>query len=232
MGQFFSGLRFRLLLLVVLACAPLAGLMLHNASDARRRQVADWEQRSQEIARRASQEEGRVVGQTRQLLLAVAESSAVRAGNRRECNKLLDDLFASYPRYANLGLIKSNGDFFASALPTAGLTNQAGCDFFRRAVAKREFAMGDLPASRAGGRATVDFGFPVIDPSGNVQAVVYAALDLEWFNRFESRFQAQLPKEATWSEIDRNGTILVRHPSPEKWIGQPLPEKSLATESP
>ena len=173
MGQFFSGLRFRLLLLVMLACAPLAGLMLHNASAERRRQVADWEQRSQEIARRAAQEEGRVVGQTRQLLLAVAESSAVRSGNRRECNKLLDDLFASYPRYANLGLIRSNGDFFASALPTAGLANQAECDFFRRALAKRAFAIGDLPVARTGGKTTVNFGFPVFDQSGNVQAVIF-----------------------------------------------------------
>ncbi|HYV29995.1 MAG TPA: PAS domain S-box protein, partial [Candidatus Binatia bacterium] len=228
MGQLFSGLRFRLLLLVVLPCAPLAGLMLHNASAERRRQVADWEQRSQEIARRATQDEGRVVGQTRQLLLAVAESSAVRSGNRRECNKLLDDLFASYPRYANLGLIKSNGDFFASALPTAGLANQAECDFFRRALAKRAFAIGDLPVARTGGKTTVNFGFPVFDQSGNVQAVILAALDLDWFNRFESKFQTQLPKEATWTEIDRHGTILVRHPAPERWIGQPLPEKSLA----
>jgi PAS domain S-box-containing protein len=37
----------------------------------------------------------------------------------------------------------------------------------------------------------------------------------------------QLPKGATWTEIDRAGRILVRYPSPEKWIGQPFPEKSL-----
>lgn len=228
MGQFFSGLRFRLLLLVVLACIPLAGLTVHNASEERRRQMADWQQRSQEFAKRAALEEEKVVGQTRQLLLALAESAQVRSGNRRDCKKLLDDLFAAHPRYVNLGLIRTNGDFLASALPLAGLANQADREFFRRALATRAFAIGDYPVGITTGKVTVDFGFPVIDASGNVQAVVFAALDLNWFNQFESEFQAQLPGEATWTKVDRYGTILVRHPSPEKWIGQPLPEKSLA----
>jgi PAS domain S-box-containing protein len=227
-SQLLSGLRFRLLLLVVLACAPLAGLTLHNASNERRQQVADWQQRSQETVQQAKREEQKVVGQTRQLLLALAESSAVRSGNRRECKKLLDDLFASYPRYANLGLVRTNGDFLASALPPAGLPNQANQDFFRRALATRAFAIGHFPSARTTGKATVSFGYPVLDSASNVLAVVFAALDLDWFHRYESEFQAQLPKEATWSEIDRKGTILVRHPEPEKWTGQPLPESSLA----
>ena len=89
-SQLFSGLRFRLLLLVVLACAPLVGLTLHTASEERRRLVKDWNQRSQEMMELATREEGQVIGQTRQLLLALAESSPVRSGNRRDCKKLLD----------------------------------------------------------------------------------------------------------------------------------------------
>jgi len=59
--------------------------------------------------------------------------------------------------------------------------------------------------------------------------VVFAALDLDWVSRFESALPAQLPKGATWTEIDRTGRILGRYPSPEKWIGLPFPEKSLLT---
>ena len=89
-GQFFFGLRFRLLLLVVLACAPLVGLTLHTAWDDRRRAVSDWMQRSQEMVQLATREEEKVIGQTRQLLFAVAESSQMRSGNRKECKKYLD----------------------------------------------------------------------------------------------------------------------------------------------
>jgi len=86
-------LRLRLLLLVLLACAPLVGLTLHTASEERRRLVKKWNQRSQAMMELATREEGQVIGQTRQLLLALAESSPVRSGNRRDCKKLLDELF-------------------------------------------------------------------------------------------------------------------------------------------
>ena len=57
--RIFSGLRWRLLLLVLLACAPLIGLTLHTASEDRRRLVKEWNQRAQEMMQLATREEGR-----------------------------------------------------------------------------------------------------------------------------------------------------------------------------
>jgi len=226
-SRLVSGLRLRLLLLVLLACAPLVGLTLHTASEERRRLVKEWNQRSQEMMELATREEGRVIGQTRQLLLALAESSQVRSGNRRDCKKLLDELFGSSPRYANLGVVGTNGMVLASARPMAEPANQTNRPFFRRALATRAFAIGDFPDEHAADKPTVNFGCPVFDSDGEVQAVVFAALDLDWSSRFDSALPAQLPPGATWTEIDRTGRVLVRYPSPDKWIGQPLPEKSL-----
>jgi PAS domain S-box-containing protein len=228
-SRLVSGLRLRLLLLVLLACAPLVGLTLHTASEERRRLVQEWNQSSQEMMELATREEGRVIGQTRQLLLALAESSAVRSGNRRGCKKLLDELFSNSPRYANLGVIRTNGMVLASALPMVEPANQTNSPFFRRALATRAFAIGDFPDGQGVGKPTVNFGCPVFDSDGQVQAVVFAALDLDWVSNFESALPAQLPKGATWTEIDRTGRILGRYPSPEKWIGLPFPEKSLLT---
>jgi PAS domain S-box-containing protein len=226
-SRLVSGLRLRLLLLVLLACAPLVGLTLHTASEERRRLVKEWNQRSQGMMELATREEGQVVGQTRQLLLAVAESSQVRSGNRRDCKKMLDELFGGYPRYANLGVVRTNGMVLASARPMAEPVNQTNRPFFRRALATRTFAIGDFPDEQAAGNPTVTFGCPVFNSDGEIQAVVFAALDLDWVNSFESTLPAQLPSGATWTEIDRAGRILVRYPSPGKWIGQPFPEKSL-----
>ena len=225
--QLFSGLRLRLLVLVLLACAPLVGLTLHTASEERRRLVSEWNQRSQEMMELATREEARVVGQTRQLLLALAESSPVRSGNRRDCKKLLDELFGGSPRYANVGVVSTDGMVLASARPMVDQANQTNRPYFRRAVVTRAFAIDDFPDGQAVGTPTVDFSCPVFDSAGGIQAVVFAALDLDWVSRFESALPAQLPKGATWTEIDRTGRILVRYPSPEKWIGRPFPEKSL-----
>jgi PAS domain S-box-containing protein len=226
-SRLVSGLRLRLLLLVLLACAPLVGLMLHTASEERRRLVKEWNRRSQEMTELATREDGRVIGQTRQLLLALAESSPVRSGSRRDCKKLLDDLLGSYPRYANLGVVEANGTVLASVYPMEEPANQTNRPFFRRALATRAFAIGHFPDRQAVDKFTVNFGYPVFDSTGQVQAVVFATLDLDWVSRFESALPAQLPKGATWTEIDRNGKILVRYPSPEKWIGQSFPDTSL-----
>src|SRR5262245_23780165 len=115
------GLRFRLLLLTAIACAPLIVLTLRNASEERRRQVTNWRQLTQRMAHIATLEEDKLVGETRQFLLALAESWPVRGGNARLCKRLLDKEFASYPRYANLGVIKTNGEILTSALASAGL---------------------------------------------------------------------------------------------------------------
>jgi PAS domain S-box-containing protein len=225
--QLFSGLRLRLLLLVLLACAPLVGLTLYTASEERQRLVQQWNQRSQDMMELATREEGRVIGQTHQLLLALAESSQVRSGNRRDCQKLLDELLGSYPRYANLGVVGANGTVLASAYPMGKPADQTNRPFFRRVLATRAFAIGDFADGEADNKFTIDFGYPVFDSTGQVQAVVFARLDLDWVSHFESALPAQLPKGATWTEVDRNGKILVRYPSPEKWIGQSFPETSL-----
>ena len=226
-SRFISGLRWRLLVLVLLACAPLVGLTLYTASEERRRLVKEWNQRSQEMMKLATREEGQVIGQTRQLLLALAESAPVRTDNRWGRKKLLDELLGSYPRYANLGVVRTNGMVLASARRIEEPTNQTNRSFFRRTLATRAFAIGDFPDGQAVGKPTVNFGYPVFDSTGQVQAVVFAALDLDWVSRFESALPAQLPPGATWTEIDRSGRILVRYPSPEKWAGQPFPESSL-----
>src|SRR6266851_3780840 len=94
-----SGLRFRLLLLVLLTCAPLITLTLHTAWEDRRRAKAGWEQRSHNLMRLATREEEKLIGETRQLLLAMAESAPARSGNRANCKELLKELLRSYPRY-------------------------------------------------------------------------------------------------------------------------------------
>jgi len=215
-------LRFRLLLLVLLTCAPLAALTLHTASDDRRRERASWSQRPQKINQLAGREEEKLIGQTRQLLLAVSESAPVRLGNWRGCQRLLDELTSSYPSYANLGVIKTNGEVMAAALPSEEPGNQAGRKFFRRALETRAFAIGDYATGPTNTKPTVSFGCPVIDRFGQIQAVVFATLDLDWFGRSASEVAAQVPKAATVTEINDNGTILARYPAPEAGAGQPV----------
>ena len=228
MSQLFSGLRFRLVLLVVLASLPPVVLTLHIARQDRQRETAALRQRSQDMVKLAARKEEEMIAGTRQLLRAVAESSQVQSARWDNCTKLLRTLFADYPRYANLGVIKTNGDVLASALPLTNTVNLADRSFFQHVLLTHDLSIGDYEVGRISGKPSFNLGYPVLDPSGQVQAVVFAALDLDWLNRSDYALQMQLPERATWTKIDGKGTILVRYPESEKWlVGEPLPEMLL-----
>lgn len=221
----FSGLRFRLLVLVVVTSAPLVVLMLHTAGEDRRRAIANWQEKAQKLQQSARHDEQQVIDSTRQLLLAFSESISVHSLNSRRCKKAVDELFTTYPRYANLGVLTTNGDVLASALPVARPENQANRDFFHAALNQKDFSIGKI--SIHGPTRAIGFGLPVLDRSGQVVAVVFAEMDARFFARSGTELARQLPKDATWIEVDRHGTILARYPHNQEWVGKPLPDTAL-----
>src|SRR5207249_2996343 len=122
-------------------------------------------------------------------------------GDSAACSALFAGLLQEYPRYANLGAMRLNGDIFCSGLPMTGPINSADRAFFQRALETRAFAVGDYQIGRITGKATVNFGLPALGPSGELQAVVFAALDLAWLNQLAA--EADLPEGAALSVIDR-----------------------------
>jgi signal transduction histidine kinase len=227
LGQMFLGLRLRLLLLIVLTCTPLIVLTLHQAGEDRRRAMLFWRQRAARMMQSASREEEKLMGEMRQLLIAMAESGPIRSGNRRNAKKLVDELYASYPRYANLGVISTNGEILASAAPVSGKAAGRDKEFFQRVIDTAGFVIGDFPSQPFSARPAVSFGYPVFDRMGEANAAVFAALDLSWFDRFGSDWPSDLPKGATWTEISRDGTILARYPVPKDWVGRQFPNANV-----
>src|SRR5882672_105274 len=226
-NQIFSGLRLRLLIMVAVACMPLVILTLHTSWDDRRRAKENWQQQSQKMLELARREEEKLIGETRQFLLAMADGVPVRNGNRRGSKKLVDQLFDSYPRYANLGVISTNGEILASAADVPPGANQVDKDFFRRVLDTASFVIDDFPTNTAATKPLVNFGYPVFDRAGQAQAAVFAALDLSWFNRFGSELPGQLPRGATWVVLDRRGNLVSRYPAPKNWSQELLPERAL-----
>ena len=226
--QLSSSLRFRLAVLVALATFPPVLLTLHIARQDREDKITALRQRSQDITRLLTRKEEEAILGTRQLLRVVAASSQVQSGRRGECEALLRTLFADHPRYANLGVIQPDGDVLASAVPLTNLLNLADRAYFQDALSTRAFSIGRYQIGRITGKPSLNFGYPVVDPSGRVRAVVFAALDLDWLNRSEYALQKLVPDGATWTKTDGDGTILMRYPESERWlVGEPLPDPSL-----
>ncbi|HVV71913.1 MAG TPA: hypothetical protein VHI52_10500, partial [Verrucomicrobiae bacterium] len=224
--QAFSGLRIRLLLLVLLVCAPLVVLILHSADEDRHRAMANWRQRSTEMLQIANSEEVEMVDATRQFLLALSESSALRSPKSKDCNNFLHEELRYYPRYSRLGILRPDGKLLACALrPGAGATFDQS--FLRPVLETKAFATGGFPVRAADGKPAITFGYPVLDRNGRVAEVVFAELDHPWFTRLGSDFSIPFPKGATWMEIDETGKMITRYPSEGDWFGAPIPEATL-----
>ena len=218
MFSWLSSLRVRLLFLVVLAALPALGLQLYTASRQRELAVDEAKEDARRLAALAAADNGRLIEGTRQLLVVLARLPEVRGGNPEVCETLLADLKNQFPLYANLGVIAPDGNLACSAVPPAEPTNLGDRGYFRRAVETRDFVVGEYQIGRITGLPTVNCSYPVLDEAGNLLAVVYAALDLSWLNRFAS--EGGLPDEAVLTVFDRAGVVLVRYPNPESWIGR------------
>jgi signal transduction histidine kinase len=215
-----ASLRTRLLLLVLLAVIPALGLTLYTNLEERQLRKALVYEHAMRLSRLVSADYERLVEDARQLLVTLARLPAVRDLDRAACNALFTDLLAQRSSYANLGVIDADGNIFCSGIP--GQVYLGDRAYFRRAFETRDFAIGEYQVGRLTRKATVNFGHPVLDDTGRVHGVVYAALDLAWLNQLAK--QAGLPPGTMLTVIDRNGTILSRYPDDGEWVGQPMPE--------
>lgn len=175
-----SGLRVRLLLLVLLAVIPAFALILYSGREERRHRATEVEEEALRLARLVSVEHKHLVDGSRELLLALSRFPPVRQADAAGCTALFADLLKRYPRYANLGASDAEGKVFCSALPLRGPVSIADRAFFRRALEARDFAVGEYQIGRITGKASLNFGSPVLESAGRVRGVVFAALDLTW----------------------------------------------------
>jgi PAS domain S-box-containing protein len=219
------GLRGRLILLVFISIVPALVLILHNAKRDRDVSAARIQEDARRIVEIAASRQARFIDSARQLLAVLAEVPEAASGDPMACNRFVKGVTDRYSVYVNLGRIGLDGTLVCSAIGFSGNLNLAESSYFRRARDTRDFAIGDYQIGKVTGRASVNFGYPVLNPSGEVAAVMYAALDLTWLTQLAA--EARLPEGASLSILDSQGTILARLPDPEKWAGKPVPDAPL-----
>ena len=222
-----ASLRARLLLLVLLAVIPALGLTLYTNLEERQLRKALVQEHAMRLSRLVSADYERLIEDARQLLVSLARLPAVRDHNRAACNTLFAGLLTQHSSYANLGVIDADGNIICTAVPIADQVYLGDRVYFRRAFETRDFAIGEYQVGRITRKATVNFGYPVLDDAGHVRAVVFAALDLDWLNDLAG--QAGLPPGTMLTVIDRNGKILSRYPNEEEWVGKLMPEPLVLT---
>ncbi|MBD2064941.1 PAS domain S-box protein [Funiculus sociatus GB2-A5] len=224
-NAYATSLRSRLLLLVLLAVIPAFGLTLYTHLEDRHLETVEAKENALRLNRLATDNQERLIENTRQLLTVLAQLPEVRQQDAKLCSEFLASLRQEYPNYGNLGVVEADGDVFCSALPFKKPINLGNRLWFVRTFKERNFATGDYQIGQITGRPGLVFSYPLLDEKRQVTGVVYAALDLRSLSQLVNT--SHLPPGSTFTLIDSNGTILARYPNPEKWIGQSAPEVPL-----
>lgn len=212
-----NSLRSRLVLLVLLAIAPITAMTIINGQRERDHAVETAQENLQRLTNLAAANEAQLVAGARQMLRDMAGIPGL-TGDQAHCSGLLASVLRQNPDYANLGLIQLNGDVSCSAVPFSAQVNLADRSHFRRAVHLRRFVAGGYVFGRVIRKHTVNLTYPVLDDEQRVKAVVFASLDLNRLDRFVA--DIQLPPGSLLLTADSEGKIISRKPAPESWYGK------------
>jgi len=223
MASIFSSLRWRLILLVLLALLPALGLILYSGVEQRREAALAAQENALQLVRHMAMEQEHMIQGTEQLLATLAQLPAIQGPHDQAAiSDFLARLLRQNPLYANIAFLKPDGVVVASALPFKAPFSYADRSWFQQAKKAGRFIIGGYQKGGISGKAEIPLVYPIFDATGKEQGMVYVTLDLVWLGGLGAAIK--LPAGATLAIIDRQGTFLVRHPDPEKFVGKTVPD--------
>jgi PAS domain S-box-containing protein len=214
-------LRRRVALLVILTVLPALALTVWVGFRERMLEVERVGTEMKRISRIAAVTHQEVIVGARHLLAALAQMPEVRQRDAAACNAILGQLQRQFPSYAIMLVADAGGQVFADSRsgPRISIADRP---YFHRALAVKDFAVGNYAVGRISSRPTLHCAQPVLAEDGSVVAVVVAGIDVSWLGPIAD--QARLPTGSVLTVLDRDLKILARTVDPERWVGSTAPE--------
>lgn len=212
----------RIVGLVGLALVPALAIQGYNEYALRAARGQAVRAEAMRTARGAAAELGQFIRGARQILGILAEVPEIRGKSPQACTNYLRTVVDKMPGSFFFGLAGADGNIVCNTLGSSpGAYSVADRSYFKEAMRTGGFAIGDVVIGRVTQRPTIQFALAVIGRDGRPDGIVLTSIDLSYL---AGRLAAVgLPPDATLTLADRNGTVLVRLPDHEQWVGKPLP---------
>ena len=211
-----NSLRWRLLLLVGLAIAPMVAMTVAAGIQERENTLANARENLQRLANLAAANEAQSLESAHQILRDLSSIPGVTADSAK-CNELMAAILARNSLYVNFGLIEMDGNVSCSAVPPTAPVSLADRRHFKRAVAERRFIASRYVFGRVIQKHTINLTYPVIK-RGQVTGVLFAAMDLSKLDSFVG--DVRLPAGTLLWTLDDQGTVISRRPDGSAWLGK------------
>ncbi len=221
MKSWLSGLRFRLMVLVIIAMVPVSLLMFARIINDRNETISEIKKEGLKTAELTASGATRIVEGCRQLLISLAYTKPFIMQNGQEVTRLLRNIQETTKEYLMIGICDPEGLIVSSSVPTDKKVYVKDREWFKRMQASRDFSVGDYQIGRITGKPGITFGYPVItdEPDNKPASSVYVTLNREVINLLINRII--LPEDCLVNLIDRNGIIIARNPDVKELQGKP-----------
>ena len=217
--------RLRLVLLAVLAIAPLLVGRVHRLQEDRAERIAAAYADATDLARRGLEAHQETLTAARAVLQVVArtQSSLVTAGD--QCGSLLSAIARDAPFINSLSIVAPAGRIVCSTVFNAVGADLSDRPYFRDALASRRFIMSHFVQARRDKAPTLMALAPVLRPDDTLAGIVAAGVDLQWADRLGETLSERPGSLAVLADGD--GIVLATYPPSDAWFMRRLPNHPL-----
>ncbi len=211
-------IRARLIVLALLAIAPLMFERVHALESARAERTAEAHAQVIELARQGAEAQEETISSVRALLQIVANVFVKMPFETADCNHYLTDLASNIPWIQALSIAGTGGQIKCSSEPRAIGLNIADRSHFKQALEAREFTLSNYFVNSTHNAPTLFGAFPAINTDGAVVGVVLASINLQWINKLAASVGQQSGNSVFL--IDGAGTLVAASTNAQNFIGR------------
>ena len=217
-------IRNQLLLIVLIAALPAAGIMISSGLSQRALDIRDARAEVQKLATIIAAEQRTRIASADQLLTTLARLPDVRNRRSSRVEPLLRDLLKFHTQYSNIFITDLSGAVLASAVPSKNPVNVSDRRYFKRALASKQLSSGEFLISRFTGKSVLTLAYPYSDEKGTVAGVIVLGFDLDYYKHLiEDSVQ---PPGKGYLLLDHKGIVLARSLNPAaSYVGKPFDQE-------
>ncbi|MGU3666515.1 sensor histidine kinase [Methylobacterium sp. A49B] len=213
----------RIVGLVGLALVPALAIQGYNEYALRAARSAAVRSEAMRTARGIAADLGQYGRGAQQILGILSELPEIRHRDPQTCTAYLRRVVDKVPGSFFFGVADPDGKIRCNTLGSSpGAYTIADRSYFQDAMRTGAFAVGDVVSGRVTRRPTIQFAIGIPGADGRSDGIVLTSIDLSYLAGRQA--SAGLPPDATLTVADRKGTILIRLPGHEEWVGRTLPQ--------
>lgn len=227
--KILKSLHFRIFLIIIIAIIPFIILSIYHSNLEKVNKKKELKNQITQLVRIAAFEEEKTIDAARQLLISIASLPNEYFTDFVRIKRHLINLSRQYNRYINFGIVNRNGLLLVSSRKYEKIKDYSESEFFKEALKYRGFSIGEYYVDSISGKSVINFGYPLFDKKGNINAVIFTSLDVSYIDLIEIELIKIFHLYSHFIKIENDGKIISSNIYPKELIRKVITPKLINT---